>query len=384
MEGGGVYDPDHRHFAASHGVLMNINGGFYQHGKSYGMDTKLRVATKYLEHNARLGGSRPNLTEVAAECHVGRDFVIKIERELTEKGRILAPDEIVMGRDHPIGPGSKTMSGEDFYVLYILYRQEPTRSLKSYVFWLNYYTGTIVSERTVSRWFNDAFPIRGGLRVPNLVPYDKFRPRNIEKAWEYLDHISRISPERLKYGDEKSLKGKAIFNKKARRDVLTGLVPPTMTDPDLRNTYSIIGICGISEYSSPVRYRITDTTVDADLFSLEIESAIASRYLQAGDVLVLDNASNHTGKGNTVLEDWLWEDHMVLVLFLPARAPEWNPIELMWNCLTQRLKYFDLSNVSGSHRVVKAAMNILDRITHNEIYRFYKKSGVFDLHGHRM
>jgi hypothetical protein len=49
--------------------------------------------------------------------------------------------------------------------------------------------------------------------MPNLVPYDKFWPRNMEKAWEYLDHIARISPERLKYGDEKSLKGKAIFNK---------------------------------------------------------------------------------------------------------------------------------------------------------------------------
>jgi hypothetical protein len=73
--------------------------------------------------------------------------------------------------------------------------------------------------------------------MPNLVPYDKFRPRNMEKAWEYLDHIARISPERLKYGDEKSLKGKAIFNKLARRDVLTRLVPPTMTDPDIRNTY---------------------------------------------------------------------------------------------------------------------------------------------------
>jgi hypothetical protein len=36
------------------------------------------------------------------------------------------------------------------------------------------------------------------------------------------------------------------------------------------------------------------------------------------DVLVLDNAANHTGKGNTVLEDWLWEEHMVIVLFLPA------------------------------------------------------------------
>jgi hypothetical protein len=301
-----------------------------------------------------------------------------------ENDQVLAPEEIFMGRDHPIGPGSKSMSGEDFYVLYILYRQEPTRSLKSFVYWLYYHTGTIVSERTVSRWFDDAFPIRGRLRVLNLVPYDKFRPRNIEKAWEYLDHIARISPERLKYGNEKSLKGKAIFNKKARRDVLTGLVPPTMTDPDLRNTYSIIGICGISKRSSPVRYRITDATVNADLFSLEIESAIASRYLQAGDVLVLDNAANHTGKGNTVLEDWLWEEHMVLVLFLPARAPEWNPIELMWNCLTQRLKYFDLSYLTGSHQVVAAAVKILNGITHDEIYSFYKKSGVFDLHGHKM
>ena len=183
------------------------------------------------------------------------------------------------------------------------------------------------------------------------MPYDKFRPGNIEKAWEYLGHLSKISPERLKYGDEKSLKGRAIFNKKARRDVLTGLVPRTITDPDLRNTYSIIGICGISRRSSPVRYRITDTTVDADLFSLEIESAIAHRYLQAGDVLILDNAANHTGKDNTVLEEWLWSEHMVLVLFLPARAPEWNPIELMWNCMVQRLKYFDISQLTGFHRV---------------------------------
>jgi hypothetical protein len=69
--------------------------------------------------------------------------------------------------------------------------------------------------------------------VPNLIPYDKFRPGNIKKVWEYLEHISKISPERLKYGSKKSLKGKAIFNKLAWRDVLMGLVPQSKTDPDL-------------------------------------------------------------------------------------------------------------------------------------------------------
>jgi hypothetical protein len=92
-----------------------------------------------------------------------------------------------------------------------------------------------------------------------------------------------------------------------------------------------------------------DATVDADLFSLEIELAIANRFLRAGDMLILDNAANHTGKGNSVLKEWLWEEHMVLVLFLPARAPEWNPIELMWNCLSRHLKYFDVSTLTGSH-----------------------------------
>jgi hypothetical protein len=100
-------------------------------------------------------------------------------------------------------------------------------------------------------------------------------------------------------------------------------------------------------------------------------------------VLILDNAANRTGKGNSVLEEWLWEEHMVLVLFLPARAPEWNPIKLMWNCLRQRLKYFDVSTLTGSHRVVAAAATILNEITHEEIFCFYQKSGVFDLHVHK-
>ncbi len=165
--------------------------------------------------------------------------------------------------------------------------------------------------------------------MPNLVPYDKFCPRNIEKAVKYIRALARIDPGRLKYADEKSLKGKDICNKLAWWDPFTRIVPPTMADPDLRSTYSIIGICGISKQSTPVWYRITKLTVDAELFALEIEDAVASPFLWPGDVLVMDNAANHTSKENTVLEDWLWGEHSIFALFLPARMPEWNPIELL-------------------------------------------------------
>lgn len=78
--------------------------------------------------------------------------------------------------------------------------------------------GTKVLESTVSRYFNHSFPIRCGLCVPNLVPFDKFRSGNVEKAWEYLSYLNMISPQCGKYGDEKLLQGKAIYNKKARRE----------------------------------------------------------------------------------------------------------------------------------------------------------------------
>ena len=113
------------------------------------------------------------------------------------------------------------------------------------------------------------------------------------------------------------------YNKKARRDVLTGIIPATMTDSDLTNRYSF-GICSISRQVTPVKFRITKDTVDAELFALEIEDAIVKGFLRAGDVLVLDNAANHTGKENGVLDEWLWEEHQITVLLLPNTRMESN------------------------------------------------------------
>jgi hypothetical protein len=230
-----------------------------------------------------------------------------------------------------IGPGSIALDEGDCFLLIFLMRRKPTRFLGSYVHELYHLRGTTVSKSMISPFFNHALPIRAGLCVPNLVPYDKFCPRNIEKAIEYIRALARIDPGRLKYADKKSLKGRDICNKLARRDPFTGIAPPTMTDPDFQNSYSIIGICGISRRSTPVKYRIAESTVDAELFAMEMEDAVASEFLQPSVVLVMDNAANHTGKENTVLENWLWNDHSIFALFLPAQTSEWNPIELLWD-----------------------------------------------------
>ena len=282
-------EQDRLSFAQRHGAALNKKGGYYRRGKQYGMEKKLAVAETYL-HYEQLGGGRPNLSKIASEHKVDWWFVRKIESELyANEGCVVSPEEVTldMVSRRQLGPGSIVLDQADCFALYCLYRRKPTRSLRSYVHELYRHMGTRVSTSVVSRFFNHAFEIRGGLCVPSLVPYDKFRPHNIEKAVEYIKALARIDPSRLKYADEKSLKGKDICNKLSRRDPLSGIVPPTMTDPDLRNTYSIIGICGISRRSTPLRYRITESTVDAELFALEVKDAIASRFLRPGDVLVM-------------------------------------------------------------------------------------------------
>ncbi len=139
-----------------------------------------------------------------------------------------------------LGPGSIVLDQADCFALYCLFLRKPARFLSSYVHKLYHHRGMIVSKSGVSKFFKHAFEICGRLCMPNLVPYNSFRPSNIKKAIEYIKALARIDPSWLKYADKKSLKEKEICNKLAWPDPLTGIVPPTMTDPDQWNTYSII------------------------------------------------------------------------------------------------------------------------------------------------
>jgi hypothetical protein len=137
-------------------------------------------------------------------------------------GEIVDPRNIKQGRDQGPGVGVKTFNEFDHWVLLFLYLHEPSRSNGSYVDNLYAITGTVTSKSTISRWFKDFFPISGGFRKPNLVPVDKFKPRNLWLAAEYAEAISIIAPHKLRFGDEKLIKGSEVYCRCTRRNVLTG------------------------------------------------------------------------------------------------------------------------------------------------------------------
>jgi hypothetical protein len=284
---------------ASIGLTTNLNGGLYEQGKAYSTQTKYAVATEYkkaLQEAISDGNHCPSLSLIARTMQVSRDFVRKVEDEIQAHGDILHPS--MVAKDVAIGPGALSLSKEDEFALLYLRMDDPFRSMRSYKDNLHHLTGAIVSERTIDYFFKKAFPFKGSLVKTVKVPDDKFKLDNWERYHEYINIVKRIQPHRLKFANEK-----------ARRDPITGEIPPMIVDCDFRNTFSITGLCGIDLKAMPVFAHIEKGTTDATSFSMTIEDAIARGFLHPGDFLVLDNAAIHLHGENSDLEDWLRTRH---------------------------------------------------------------------------
>ena len=97
----------------------------------------------------------------------------------------------------------------------------------------------------------------------------------------------------LKFCDKKHLKGRELFSQKGRRDPLTGIIEPVCVPSDFRNTYTIIGVCGVASETVPFDYILHEGTNNAAIFSDVILMMVADKTLVSGDVLVMDNAAIH-------------------------------------------------------------------------------------------
>eukprot|EP00594_Rhizosolenia_setigera_P015463 CAMPEP_0178958698 /NCGR_PEP_ID=MMETSP0789-20121207/11798_1 /TAXON_ID=3005 /ORGANISM="Rhizosolenia setigera, Strain CCMP 1694" /LENGTH=376 /DNA_ID=CAMNT_0020641455 /DNA_START=63 /DNA_END=1193 /DNA_ORIENTATION=+ len=360
-------------------VLVNENGGFYLAGKKYGVLDQLRVATKY--HQIIEEKGKCTCRALAEATNTSRKFTNKIINELKKNNGCLdCVLEHKKNRPQKKGKrrtsyGSRTFDVADEIVLLKLREEQPTRTLASYQRHLFHQTGTFASISLIASWFLYNFDYRGSMVKTSMVPVDKLRPDNILRYLEYTQIIKGMDVSRIKFGDEKHLKGAELFNKKVRKCPITGRVEAILVDSDFRNTYTIIGFCGISG-NFPFDHYIHDSTNDARTFCWAVEAAIFKGFLLPGDILVLDNASIHRFRDSVNLEDWLYDNYNILLLFLPARSPELNPIELLWNFLVQRLKIYNLGLPRRTGNAVAfAASDIMNKFTFEDVVKVYKSAG---------
>lgn len=205
------------------------------------------------------------------------------------------------------------------------------------------------------------------------MPIDKLKPDNILRAVEYATIIDQLPINSIKFINEKHLKGQELFNRDGWACPLTGNLEPILVDSDFCNSHTIMGCCGISLTSNPFYFWMHDGTNDAKMFADFVYQMVIEGFLKPRDVIVMDNASIHCYREAAVLEEILWVDYQILIVFMPARSPELNPIELLWHILVQRLKNVPLDGNHSSVRTVKAAKDIMDSFTHSDVISCYRK-----------
>ena len=145
-----------------------------------------------------------------------------------------------------------------------------------------------------------------------------------------------------------------------------------------------MGFCAIDPRSAPFQYTIGEENHSSDCFVDAVEALVQMSWLKCNDILVVDNSQVHRGAEATDLEDYLWNAPSpidgqllnILLLFLPTRSPELNPIELLWNTLVERLKALrQQGKWFGRHAAFTNAQQIMQEFDLGLVERTFKHCG---------
>ena len=95
---------------------------------------------------------------------------------------------------------------------------------------------------------------------------------------------------------------------------------------------------------------------------------VHNKQIRHHEVVVMDNASIHTGGEASIVQDFLWTVEVdgrplkAYALLLPARSPELNPIELVFHIISRDIRNWkNFGNVNGQalkYEISRACNNI--------------------------
>jgi transposase len=157
-------------------------------------------------------------------------------------------------------------------------------------------------------------------------------------------------PNRTKFHwlDEKHLLNRDVEAQRVRADPLSRCIPCILVNGYFRDAYNLVAvISACPTKAKPVAYSVGRENGTAVSFFIFIQFLLSRSWFERGDVLIMDNASIHTGGEADIVEDLLWHSMQVLVIYLPTPSPELNPIKLVFHILARRIRSFRHREMAG-------------------------------------
>jgi transposase len=289
----------------------------------------------------------PSTREVAVEARVSHKYASRVVAEFRKKGCVEDPalGSLALRDKHKL---YRKLGPEESLFLLACRAEDDRRPLYKYVELLQDEMDYRVLHQTIDNCFKKRFDHRGSLRKSSFVPLDKYKPENLERCAEFFRLLEKL-PDHFKYHwiDEKHVVNHHCVQDRIRADPLTGRVRCINVTGDFREAYNLIAIISSNTTkTNPVYWIVGEENGNACSYVAFLEHLIAIRWFERGDVLIRDRAAIHDKAEADVAADMLWNTIVdgqplnVVDLALPARAPELNPIELVFHILARRLKSY--------------------------------------------
>lgn len=336
-------------------VSSNHNGGLYVKGRRYPHKKKLEVANTFfrLFYQGNCHGKIPTIRDVAKDSNVSISFAGRILNEIKILGDVINPsmlESFYRTKNKCSEGGMKLNLRERKYILQ-LRTERPDQPNFDYTKQLYKRFGKSVCSKTITNFFRSKreFMFEGSFCIPNNVPIDKFTKKNLLKVYAYRETMTVLKDfvSKFSFLDEKHIVNKDCIRKMVRKDLLTGKTPATYVSGDFRECYKIFAaISGSPTKATPIAYHIETNNGTAICFVSFTCNMIRTRCLHHNEILIMDNAAVHTGKETHMVRNLLWDTIIdnkplnILVVYLPPRCPELNPIEKMFHILSKRVRRF--------------------------------------------
>ena len=267
-----------------------------------------------------------------------------------------------------------------------LWCEAPERPNISYVSLLAQHHGKLISESFISYWFKKRFPHKGSFKKPNMVPLDKFRRGNIARYFEFKAKLALLSDHSvINCLDEKHIVNKDALPTKVRACPMTGYTPYLQVSGDFREAFNIFAVISSNpRKSKAMEHWITKDNGNANSFVMFIKMLIVSKWLLHDEILIMDNARIHTAEEAVIVMDLLWDTVIDgrplrnLIIYLPTRSPELNPIEYVFHILSTRLRSFSYRHIgrqADMAGVIERASFIMDSMDYAMLLRCFIHCG---------